>query len=130
MVAAAVLLFAWVRVAAAVRVDCAEVISHINREIRLGGGRYPDMSRLAKELGTSTIWVEHCMRAYGRRLRRPGWESAESREKALELLEEEEPEESGPEDVEEPGAREREERPEKFRYMKVRPTPTPRFLND
>jgi hypothetical protein len=42
-------------------------------------------------------------------------------------MEDEEPEESGPEDVEEPGEHEREEHPEKQRQLRIHPTPTPLF---
>jgi len=65
------------------------------------------------------------MLAYGRRPNRPGYESAETREQRLEAMEEDEPEESGPEDVEEPGARERVVLPDKPRVLHIKPPPTP-----
>ena len=65
------------------------------------------------------------MRAYGRRPKRPGHESAESREAELESFEDEEPEETGPEDTEEEGAPDPKLHPERQRLLKIKPPPTP-----
>jgi hypothetical protein len=82
----------------------------------------PDISEIAKRLGTTKIWVERCMRMYGRRPERPHRESAETREAELERMEAEEPEEFFPEDK---GELEMEaKRPEK-RRLRLPPTPTP-----
>jgi hypothetical protein len=107
------------------RISCERVISKIDQQVRRTNGQPADMSQVARQLGTHVIWVEHCMLAYGRRPKRPGYESAEARDERLEALEADEPEESGPEDVEEPGARERPEHPEKERVLRIKPPPTP-----
>src|SRR5262249_19347383 len=94
--------------AAAWRVPCDQVISRVNHEVGAERGGSADLSKLAKAMGTTTGWVEHCMTMYGRRQRRPEVESADRREERLEALEDEEPEEVAPEDVEEPGEHEHE----------------------
>jgi hypothetical protein len=109
------------------QVSCVQVMRSVNRHVSRERGRSADLSDVAKSLGTSPSWVEHCLRAYGRRPKRPGLESAEGREGLLEDYEESEFEESGPEDVEEPGARERPVHPEKPRYLQFKPTPTAAF---
>jgi len=107
------------------RVPCDAVIAAISREVRVQKGRSADMSLVAKRLGTDISWVEHCMLIYGRRPKRPGLESAETREARMEHWEEDEPEESATEDVQEPGAQERETRKPKPRVGHIRPTPSP-----
>lgn len=109
--------------ARAAQIACADVISEVNRSIRLNGGTSPEISRLAKRLGSTPAWVEHCMRVYGRRARRPGLESTEGRESRLEQFESDEAEEIAPEDIEEPG----EDLPPKRREKPpvIRPTPAP-----
>lgn len=109
------------------RVECARVISAVNREVRLRRGEQADISAVAQRLGTTVTWVEQCMRTYGRRPRRPGLESAETREGLLEKLEEEEPEEQFPEDLAERGALQR-IRPEKQRVLHPKPSPSPEFF--
>lgn len=106
-------------------VGCSEIMKRTNRHVSTGRGEPADISLIARELDTSIPWVEHCMRMYGRRAKRPGLESPEEREKLLEAREADEPEESAREDIEEGGARERPERPIKPRYMDYRFTPTP-----
>lgn len=128
LIGAVVVLFLRLRVATGGGVACSSVIAQINHGVTAEHGRAADMSHIAKTLGTSPAWVEHCMLAYGRRPKRPGLESAEGREERLESLEENEPEETAPEDKEEEGAPERPEHPEKERQLKVRPTPTPDFF--
>jgi len=105
------------------QVACAEVISEVNRSIRVNGGVSPELSRVARDVGASPAWVEHCMRVYGRRARRPGLESTEGRESRLERFESDEPEETAPEDVEEAGDDVEPRRREKPPV--IRPTPEP-----
>ncbi len=107
------------------RVSCDRVISRISHEEGIQHGNAPDMSMVARRLGTTVTWVERCMLAYGRRPKRPGLESAESREQHLESFEDQEPEEVAPEDVAEPGARELKEHAEKERVSRMKPPPTP-----
>ena len=95
------------------RVPCDQVTSRLDRDTNARNGRTPDMSVVAEELGTSVVWVERCMLAYGRRPKRPGTESDEARQHLLESWEADEPEESGPEDIEEAGAPYRREQPER-----------------
>jgi hypothetical protein len=94
------------------RVDCARVVSLADQEV-VDAGQSADVSVLAKRLGTNVIWIERCLQSYGRRVKRPGYESAESREYHLDLFEGDEPEETFAEDKEEPGASARKERPQK-----------------
>jgi len=126
------MLFTWLTFAAprteARRVACDQVLSVVNRQLRATRGRATDLTDVAKELKTTIPWVEHCMRAYGRRPLRPGREAAESREAEIEAYEEDEPEETFAEDIEEPGARELEIPPPKPRILRAKPPPTPRDL--
>jgi len=78
------------------QIECPKILSAISRPEDGVPGHAPDLSRVAKRLGTNVAWIEQCMRAYGRRSRRPGLESAEGREmklEALEVYEREEPRE-------------------------------------
>lgn len=106
------------------QVACADVVSQVNKSIRVSGGESPEIARIAKDLGTTPAWVEHCMRVYGRRARRPGVESMEGRESRLEQYESDDPEETAPEDVEEPGDEPQPKHREK--PPKIEPTPRPR----
>lgn len=108
------------------RVSCDAVISEVHRETRTIKQPNVDISRVARKLGTTIAWTEHCMRVYGRRPKRPGLESAESRESELESFEDEEPEETMPEDTEEEGAPDLKIHPERQRLLKIHPAPTPR----
>jgi len=90
-----------------VRVPCDQVMAQLTHQVSSSKGGTADLTIVAKQLGTNIVWVERCMQAYGRRVVRPGLESAEGREERLENFEEDEAEESGREDVPEPGARER-----------------------
>jgi hypothetical protein len=110
-----------------VRIPCDQVMSRINREIGAEHGRAADLSLVAKRMGTSVAWVERCLTSYGRRAKRPGLESAEGREERLEKFEEDEPEETFPEDVVEPGARPLHEHPEHERQPRLRIPPTPAY---
>lgn len=107
------------------RVPCPDVLSEANHDVTRDPRRRVDLSRIAKRLNTSTLWVEHCMIIYGRRARRPGIESAESREQRLENWEENEPEEAAAEDTEERGEREEKEPVEKQLRIPPPRQPTP-----
>ncbi|MBI3784587.1 MAG: hypothetical protein HY270_14430 [Deltaproteobacteria bacterium] len=107
------------------QVACSDVIKKVNHRISLERGNSPDLSLVAHQVGSSVPWVEHCMKVYGRRPKRPGLESAEAHEERLEAFEDDEPEETGPEDVEEEGAKERREHPERPRYSKFKNVPAP-----
>jgi hypothetical protein len=108
------------------RVGCDTVISEVHKETRTIKQANVDLSKVARNLGTTIAWTEHCMRVYGRRPKRPGLESAESREAELESFEDEEPEETMPEDTEEEGAPDLKIHPERQRLLKIHPVPTPR----
>ncbi len=108
------------------RVPCDAVISEVHKETRTVKQANVDISKVARSLGTTVAWTEHCMRAYGRRPKRPGLESAESREAELESFEDEEPEEVMPEDTEEEGAPDLKIHPQRPRLLKIHPPPTPR----
>jgi hypothetical protein len=127
---AGLLLVVWLALSAprteAGRVSCDSVISEVHRETRTFREANVDISKVARRLGTTIAWTEHCMRVYGRRPKRPGLESAESREAELESFEDEEPEETLPEDTEEEGAPDLKLHPERQRLLKIHPPPTPR----
>ena len=110
------------------RVGCDTIISKVDRDRTSKHRRVADMSEVARQLGTSIFWVEHCMLVYGRHPKRPGIESAEAHEELLESLEEDEPEETASEDIPEPGAVERKVYPLKERRLHLRPPPTPRWF--
>jgi hypothetical protein len=122
----AVWLFTSVPRTEAGRIGCDAVISEVHKETRSGRSANVDVSKVARALGTTITWAEHCMRVYGRRPKRPGLESAESREAELESFEDEEPEETMPEDTEEEGAPDLKMHPERPRLLKIHPPPTPR----
>lgn len=90
-------------VARAGHVACADVIREVNHEMRLTGGGLPDISHIAKEIGSTPAWVERCLQVYGRRAKRPDRQAPENREAQVERYESEEPEESASEDLEEQG---------------------------
>ncbi len=104
---------------------CPDVLRKVNGHISTRRGEPADLSQIARDLGTSIPWVEHCLQIYGRRAKRPGLESAEERESMMEAVESEEPEESASEDTEEGGARERPPHPQRPRYQDYHFTPTP-----
>ena len=108
------------------RASCDAVISEVHKETQSIKQANVDISKVARKLGTTIAWTEHCMRAYGRRPKRPGLESAESREAELESFEDEEPEETLAEDTEEEGAPDLKIHPERQRLLKIHPPPTPR----
>jgi hypothetical protein len=102
-----------------------EEVTRASRMVRAAGQSHVDISRIARKLGTTIPWTEHCMRTYGRRPKRPGLEAAESREAEMEAFEGDEPEETFPEDLEEAGVPDLKERPEKSRRLKLQAPPTP-----
>jgi hypothetical protein len=122
---AAALLIVAARQASAGRVPCVEIVRKATSYTSRTRGKIVDVSELAKQMGTSVAWVEHCLRAFGRRPKRPSLESHEGREAELEMLEDEEPEESFAEDQEEPGARERPPSTQRPRYLSIKPSPAP-----
>ena len=87
------------------RVPCDQVISHIDNDLK--PGQTTDAARIAIEMHTSVIWVERCMQSYGRRINEEGLHRADVREKLLESLEEDEPEEVGSEELGELGVKDR-----------------------
>jgi hypothetical protein len=100
-------------------------MSAVHREITRSKGHSADLTHVAKHFGTSIIWVERCMQAYGKRVDRPGTESSDGREQRLSNFEDEEATEKFPEDVEEPGGRERGPRLEVEKPPRPTPRPTP-----
>jgi hypothetical protein len=98
------------------RIPCDEVISGFDRA-SAQSERPIEIGDVARQLKTSTFWVERCMNVYGRRPRRVAAENSEETEQRLESLEEDEPEETAPEDVEEEGVRTRPERPERQKVL-------------
>lgn len=126
---AAFLLATWLVLTApkseAGRVACDAVISEVHKETGTIKQAHVDLSKVAKALGTSIAWTEQCMRAYGRRPKRPGLESSESREAEIEAFEEDEPEEAMPEDKEEEGAPDLKLHAERQRLLRINPPPTP-----
>lgn len=95
------------------RVPCKDVVSLVTRHRRSSATEWFDVSKAAEKLGTSNAWVEHCLRVYGRRYKRPGLESAEKHEKRFERYEIEENEEPSETEQDEPGELDKrvEERP-------------------
>lgn len=97
------------------QVPCEEIISRLDRNLRAEKGhaatvedqraRAGTVATIAKRVGTTQLWVAQCMRAYGRRV--PASLENVQNEDVVEQFEEQEPEESEPEDLTEPGARER-----------------------
>jgi hypothetical protein len=97
------------------RVPCDQVISILNRSVRGEKGRGAKvesqkervraLKTIARRLGTTELWVVQCMATYGRRI--PARLESIFNEDAVALFEDAEPEEAAAEDVEEPGARER-----------------------
>ena len=89
------------------RVPCDQVISQVDRNTTSRGGKgSADLTKLASQLNTTVSWAEHCMRAYGRRPKRAGLQSGGSHRAQVERWEEDEPEESAPEEMEDSGEHE------------------------
>ena len=110
------------------RVGCDEVIRKVDHDKSVRQGYTANVFAVAKALGTSSAWVEHCMGVYGRQPRHASAETGESeREERLEDLEENEPEERMSEDIEAPGEREQlttAEAPDGGRRLAVTISPT------
>jgi len=88
-------------------VPCEEIIAHVDHERASQKGGAVNLAVMARQLGTTEPWTARCLLAYGRRV--PRSSEAVQDEDQLEKFEEQEPEETAPEDVEEPGAHERDE---------------------
>ena len=102
------------------RLPCSEVVSRLDHDRGVQSGHSTNVARIAKDMGTSVIWMEHCVEAYGRRPLHRSIEDTEGAEAELEKFESGEAEEGGPEDLQEGGARERVEHPEKERVIPPR----------
>lgn len=91
-------------VAYAAQVACPSVISELNRVSKTEDNRALAMEKVAKRLGTPPVWVENCMRAYGRSIPRQIRIDPELREELLERMEERDVqlEDQAPEDLREP----------------------------
>ena len=97
------------------QIPCERIISKVDQNLRpLKGraanvesqkGREATVAMVARQLGTTQMWVAQCMRAYGRRV--PANLENVQNEDMVEEFEDQEPEESASEDLTEPGARER-----------------------
>ncbi len=98
------------------RVACERVIATFDRE-SAQGERSVEVGDVASKLGTSTFWVQRCLEVYGRQPRHVAAENSEETEQRLDSLEEDEPEETAPEDIEEEGVRARPERPERQKLL-------------
>ena len=107
------------------------MIKRVDHDKTVREGHSANIFAVAKAVGTSGAWVEHCMEVYGRHPAHSNVESGESeRETRLEELEENEPEETLSEDVESPGEREqpaKEKHPERQPVVRARPTPRERL---
>lgn len=89
---------------AASQVACSIVISELNQVSKTEDKRILAMEKVAKRLETSPLWIENCMRIYGRSVPRRVNIDLELREQLLERMEETElgPEDLAPEDIAEP----------------------------
>jgi hypothetical protein len=112
---------------AQVRPSCVEVMSEVHRNIRKRGGRPPGAAAVADQLHTDVVWVERCMRSYGRVPADRSRTSGAARERLEAAIEEGEPLYRDPDapDVQPKPRRERERR----LHPKVEPTPDP-FVNE
>lgn len=83
------------------QVACPVVISELNRISKNEDKPILAMEKVAKKLDTSPLWIENCMRIYGRPVPRNVNIDQDQREQILERMEEVElgPEDSAPEDV-------------------------------
>jgi hypothetical protein len=111
-------------------IPCPAVIAEVHRRTRLGSGKTPDVSEVAKGLHTEIFWVEQCMRVYGLRPRGKSLENKEGREEYFERLEEEEPEEKAAEEIDAGERLNRDERDDKPRQLRPKKTPTPGGFKD
>lgn len=113
--------------AAAVDAPCPDIMRALRDHLSKTGGEPEKLIKLARKLGTSAEWLEHCMHIFGRRPPRGELTRPEQREEMMDAREIDEVEEAVPEDAEEPGARERAVRPARPRYIRDRIVPTPRI---
>jgi hypothetical protein len=86
------------------QVACPLVISELNRISRTEDKMILAMEKTARKLGTSPIWIENCMRAYGRPIPQNVTIDQDFRERLLERMEEVDiaPEDMAPEERAEP----------------------------
>jgi hypothetical protein len=89
--------------ASAAEVPCTTIITTVNHMVTRR--QKPDISELAKKLDTQIVWVESCLKAYGRRYKRPGFESDGGRDAVHEAYEVGRDEEN--EDLEDPEVEDR-----------------------
>jgi hypothetical protein len=89
---------------AASQVPCAKVLSELNKMRRSEDKLILAMEKVAKKLDTSPIWVENCMRIYGRTVPQRVTIDPEQREDVAEIMEESDPapEDRAVEDLREP----------------------------
>lgn len=99
-----VLLVAIPSLAVAGQVPCPTVLSELNKMRRVEDKLIVAMEKVAKKLDTSPIWVENCMRVYGRTVPQKVAIDPEQREDIAEFMEENDPapEDRAPEDAQEP----------------------------
>lgn len=71
--------------ARAADVPCTTVIAEVNH--RVTRHRAIDISEVAKKLDSRIVWVEGCLKTYGRRYKRPGFESDGGRDEVFEGVE-------------------------------------------
>jgi hypothetical protein len=104
------------------QVACPKVISELNKVSRSEENRVLAMEKVAKRLDTSAVWVENCMRMYGRTVPRQIRIDQDQREELLERMEERDlaPEDVDPEDRQQPDPV-REPEPESAGYKKRKP---------
>lgn len=86
------------------QVACPRVISELNKVSKTEENRVLAMEKVAKRLDTSPLWVENCMRVYGRSVPRQVYIDQDLREEQLERLEEIDlqPEDTDREDQQQP----------------------------
>ncbi len=104
------------------QVACPKVISELNKVSKSEESRALAMEKVAKRLDTSPVWVENCMRVYGRTVPRKIRVDQELREELLERMEEQDlaTEDVDPEDRQQPDPV-REPEPESAGYKKRKP---------
>lgn len=98
---AALVVMAPTTASATSQVPCATVMSELNRVRKSEEKLILAMEKVAKKLDTTPLWVENCMRVYGRSVPREVIIDQDRREQLLERLEEVElgPEDLAPEDL-------------------------------
>lgn len=89
------------------QVACWRVISELNKVRKAEDNDVLAMEKVAKRLRTRPIWVENCMRVYGRAVPRRIRIDQDLRDETLERMEEQDiqPEDQAPEELREPDPR-------------------------